>query len=125
VEDDDKGVNRRIADARHSLDISQAKFAEKIKISSGYIASIELGNRRVNDRMIKIISMTFGVNETWLKTGAGDMFDKVEDFKLNQVVSIFKRLDPSFQDYVIKQLDMLLELQGIRVKEAGGAVNSG
>jgi hypothetical protein len=45
------------------------------------------------------------------------MFDNIEDFKLNQVISIFKKLDPSFQDYVIKQLDDLLELQGIKSKD--------
>ena len=114
--DGDTRINRRIAEARHALDLSQARFAERIRISSGYVASIELGNRRVNDRIIKIISMTFGVNETWLKTGQGAMFDEVEDFKLNQVISIFRKLDPSFQDYVIKQLDMLLELQGIQAR---------
>jgi transcriptional regulator with XRE-family HTH domain len=92
--------------------LSQAKFAEKIKISTSYMGSIEMGIRRVNDRLIKIISMTFGINETWLKSGQGKMFDDVEDFKLNQVVAIFKKLDLSFQDYVIKQLDMLMELQG-------------
>jgi transcriptional regulator with XRE-family HTH domain len=106
---DDLEINQRIAASRHALGLSQVKFAEKIKISSGYIASIEMGIRRVNDRIIKIISMTFGVNEAWLKSGQGAMFDDIEDFKLNQVMSIFRKLDPSFQDYVIKQLDMLLE----------------
>jgi transcriptional regulator with XRE-family HTH domain len=116
---DDREINQRIVEARHALDLSQAKFAEKIKISNSYMGSIELGNRRVNDRIIKIISMTFGVNEAWLKSGQGTMFDNVEDFKLNQVMSIFRKLDPSFQDYVIKQLDMLLDLQGIKLREEG------
>jgi transcriptional regulator with XRE-family HTH domain len=110
---DDPQINQRIIEARHALELSQVKFAEKIKISSGYMASIESGIRRVNDRIIKIISMTFGINEVWLKSGRGNMYDDVEDFKLTEVVSLFKKLDPSFQDYVIKQLNMLLELQGL------------
>jgi transcriptional regulator with XRE-family HTH domain len=114
--DDENAIIQRVVETRHALKLSQTSFAERIKISRGYIASIEMGNRRVNDRIIKIISMTFGVNETWLKSGQGKMFDDVEDFKLNQVISIFKKLDPSFQDYVIKQLDMLLDLQGIKRK---------
>jgi transcriptional regulator with XRE-family HTH domain len=105
------------------LELSQVNFAEKIKISSGYMASIESGIRRVNDRIIKIISMTFGINEVWLKSGHGNMFDGAEDFKLEQVVSIFKKLDPSFQDYMIKQLNMLLELQGIKTKTGGDVTN--
>jgi hypothetical protein len=35
------------------------------------MGAIELGTRRVNDRIIKIISMTFGVNESWLKSEIG------------------------------------------------------
>jgi hypothetical protein len=58
--------------------------------------------------------MTFGVNESWLKSGEGSMFDDIEDFKLNQVISTFRKLDPSYQDYVIKQLDILLDLNGIK-----------
>ncbi|MDR1421025.1 MAG: helix-turn-helix transcriptional regulator [Treponema sp.] len=110
----DTAINRRIVEARHALNLSQARFAEMIKISKGYMASIEMGIRRVNDRIIKIISMTFGINEIWLKSGRGEMLDGADDFKLNQVVSVFKKLDPLFQDYVIKQLAMLLELQGIK-----------
>jgi transcriptional regulator with XRE-family HTH domain len=115
---EDTTINQRVVDARHALDLSQAKFAERIKMSSGYLASIELENRRVNDRLIKNISMTFGVNERWLKSGEGSMFDDIEDFKLNQILSTFKKLDPSFQDYMLKQLDILLELQGIKTGEA-------
>jgi transcriptional regulator with XRE-family HTH domain len=118
MRDDGNAINQRVVEARHALKLSQAKFAGEIKISKGYIASIETGLRRVNDRIIKIISMTFGINETWLKSGRENMFDNIEDHKLNQVIAIFKKLDPSFQDYVIKQLDILLELQGIRKTEA-------
>jgi transcriptional regulator with XRE-family HTH domain len=114
---DDKAINRRVVEARHALKLSQAKFAGEIKISKGYMASIETGIRRVNDRIIKIIAMTFGINETWLKSGRENMFGNVEDHKLDQVVTIFKKLDPAFQDYVIRQLDILLELQGISKTE--------
>jgi transcriptional regulator with XRE-family HTH domain len=111
---DEEAINQRVVTARRALELSQAKFAEQIKISNSYMGAIELGTRRVNDRIIKIISMTFGVNEGWLKSGEGSMFEEVEDFKLNQLISTFRKLDPSFQDYVIKQLDILLELQGIK-----------
>jgi hypothetical protein len=32
------------------------------------------------------------------------MIDNAEDFKLEQVVSIIKKLDPSFQDYMINDI---------------------
>jgi hypothetical protein len=57
--DDDKAVNQRIVATRRALDL--ARFAQKIKISNSYMGAIELGNPRVNDRIIKIISL--GVTE--------------------------------------------------------------
>jgi transcriptional regulator with XRE-family HTH domain len=108
----DTQINRRIIEARHTLGLSQKEFAGGVKISPAYIGSIESGTRRVNDRIIKLIAMTFGVNEKWLKTGEGAMFDGADDFRLQQVVASFKKLDAPFQEYVIKQLDLLLDLQG-------------
>jgi transcriptional regulator with XRE-family HTH domain len=112
----DRSVNERVVQARKLLGLTQAKFAERIKISNGYIAALELGNRRVNDRIIRMISMNFGVSEEWLKTGAGECFDRIDDYKLEQVIGYFRKLDPCFQDYVLKQFDILLDLQN---KKAG------
>jgi ribosome-binding protein aMBF1 (putative translation factor) len=117
--DIDIKINERLIEARHTLGLSQVEFAENIKISNGYIASIEVKNRRVNDRIIKIVSMTYGINYEWLKNGTGNMFDKVDDFKLEQIIKIFRKLDPSFQDYVLKQFDNLLTLQEIKNGETG------
>jgi transcriptional regulator with XRE-family HTH domain len=110
-------INERIIDARKSLGLSQVKFAKGIKISNGYLASIELNNRKVNDRLIQLISTTFGINDEWLRTGQGDMFGKYDDFELEQLITIYKKLDSDFQHYVIKQLDVLLELQEIKDKK--------
>ena len=59
-------INHRIKQVRKSLGLSQAKFAGAISISNGYIADIELGNRVVNDRIVKLICFTFNVSEDWL-----------------------------------------------------------
>ena len=48
-------IHERIREIRQALGLSQAKFAKDISISSGYVAGLELGNRKVNDRMIKLI----------------------------------------------------------------------
>ena len=68
-------TNQRIKQVRQALNLSQAKFAKAISISNGYIAGIELENRKVNDRIIKLICATFNVSENWLKNGEGDMFE--------------------------------------------------
>ena len=67
-------INKRIKELRQELGLSQPIFAQRISISNGYIAAIELGNRRVNDRIIKLVCSEFNVNEDWLRTGEGDPF---------------------------------------------------
>lgn len=56
-------IHERIREIRQALGLSQAKFSKDISISSGYVAGLELGNRKVNDRMIKLICTQYNVNE--------------------------------------------------------------
>jgi transcriptional regulator with XRE-family HTH domain len=92
--------------------MSQVEFAKAIYISNGYIAELECEHRRVNDRIIHLISLTFGVNEKWLKNGEGDMFFKTPGEKLQRMVGLFNELPPKFQDYVMKQIELLLSATG-------------
>ncbi|WP_342472088.1 helix-turn-helix transcriptional regulator [Metasolibacillus sp. FSL H7-0170] len=104
-------INQRIKQVRTELHLSQAKFATAISISNGYIAGIELGHRKVNERIIKLVCSTFNVNEHWLKTGEGDMFTSLNDNKFEIAMTFFKELKPEYQDFVLKQIDSLLEIQ--------------
>jgi len=104
-------INQRIKEVRQSVGLPQTKFAERIAISKGYIADLELGNGNVTDRIIRLISMEFGVSEQWLRTGDGSMFDDEADTKAIKVTSLFKLLDPRFQDFVVNQLNALIDLQ--------------
>jgi transcriptional regulator with XRE-family HTH domain len=90
--------------------MSQVDFAKAIYISNGYIAELECEHRRVNDRIIHLISMTFGVNEKWLKTGDGEMFFSTSGEKLQRMVSLFNELPPKFQDYAMLQIEQLLKV---------------
>jgi len=103
-------LNERIKHLRTTLQMSQAEFAKAIFISNGYIAELENANRKVNDRIIHLISLTFGVNEDWLKTGEGNMFFTTPSEKLQRLTSLFNELPPEFQDYVMVQIEQLLTI---------------
>jgi transcriptional regulator with XRE-family HTH domain len=105
-------INQRIKEARKTLKISQKDFAAAISLSNTYLADIENATRKANDRIIKLCSMVFGISETWLKEGKGDMFYKSPDEKVTRLVSIFNKLPLSFQDYALEQLEGLLKLRG-------------
>ena len=105
------GINRRIGDVRKALELTQKQFAADLKISQTHASALERNTRTIQDRIIKMICFTYGVNEKWLKTGKGPMFEKGRDFKLEEVISNFKKLDELLQDYVLKQIRLALEYQ--------------
>jgi transcriptional regulator with XRE-family HTH domain len=101
-------ISKRIRQLRKTLNMSQFEFAKSIYISSGYIAELECENRRVNERIIRLILLTFGVNEKWLKYGEGDMFCRTSGEKLQRMVNLFCELPQKFQDYIMQQIEQLL-----------------
>jgi transcriptional regulator with XRE-family HTH domain len=104
-------VNELIKQVRLALNLPQAKFCRDIPLANGYYADIELGNRRANRRIIKLISLSYGVSERFLTTGEGEMFDSADDPKLAELVRIFRDLPPNFQDYVLHEIKELKKLR--------------
>ena len=105
-------INERIKNLRNTLKMSQSEFAKAIYISNGYIADLENNNRKVNDRITHLISLTFGINETWLKNGTGNMFYSTPSEKLRRLTSLFNELPLNYQDYVMTQIELLLATIG-------------
>jgi len=103
-------LGKRLIKLREALDITQEEFAKRIRVSKGYISSLEVSKRELNPRLIKLISDTFGVNERWLQTGKGKMFTNPKDVSLDEVISLYKQLHPKLQKLVIEQLKVLLEM---------------
>ena len=101
-------VSERIKHLRTSLKMSQTEFAKAIFLSNGYIADIENAKKKVNDRILLLMSLTFGVSEAWLKHGTGSMYFTTPAEKLQRLTSLFNELPPRFQDYVMTQIEQLL-----------------
>jgi len=102
-------VNERLALARKTLKLTQREFAEKISVTTGFIASMELGDRKVNPRIMKLISSMFNVNLQWLETGDGEMFYNDTEQEIEEIISLYKRLNPFFKKFIIRQLRDLIE----------------
>ncbi|GHU62634.1 hypothetical protein FACS189445_5720 [Spirochaetia bacterium] len=104
-------VNRRIKQIREALGLSQMKFSKVISLSSGYLAGVEVEKRKVNDRIVKLICASFSVNEKWLRNGEGEMFSHDPDKEFTKLVSLYKELNAQYQEYILKQIDLLLDIQ--------------
>lgn len=68
-------MNERISLIRKEAGLTQEEFGARVGgLSRNYIWMIEKGDRVPSDRTISDICREFNVNEEWLRTGAGDMF---------------------------------------------------
>ncbi|GHT80349.1 hypothetical protein FACS1894130_11450 [Spirochaetia bacterium] len=102
-------INQRIKQVREALELNQRNFAKMLSLSHSYIAGVETDARKVNGRLIKLIVSEFGVNETWLTTGEGEMFARNPDEKFTKLVNLFKELPPKYQEVVYQVIEVLLK----------------
>ena len=89
----------RIKQIRLEAGLTQMQFAERIGLSRNYIALIETGSREPSDRTISDICREFGVSQSWLQTGDGEMFlprSKNEELAL-MVSDLMAETDDSFR----------------------------
>jgi transcriptional regulator with XRE-family HTH domain len=104
-------VNERLALARKTLKLTQRELAKKISVTTGFIASMEIGDRKVNPRIMKLVSSFFNVNLQWLETGEGEMFYDDMEKEIEEIISLYKRLKPFFRKFIIRQLHDLIEFK--------------
>lgn len=64
----------RIKEVRKSLGLTLEKFGEKIGVTKVAISNLENGHRNLTEQMAKSVCREYNVNETWLRTGEGEMF---------------------------------------------------
>lgn len=69
-------MERRIKQVRAMNKLNQAEFAEKIGVTMASISAYETGVRKPSNSTIAVICDKFGINETWLRTGEGEMMQE-------------------------------------------------
>lgn len=72
-------MNIRIAEVRKAVNLTQEKFAAQLGLSRNFLWMIEKGDRVPSDRTIADICREFNVNEDWLRTGVGEMFNPQDE----------------------------------------------
>ena len=119
-------MHERIRKLRKTLELTQQEFGKRIGMKRNSIALIE-GGRNTSEQTIFAICREFNVNEEWLRTGNGKMFNLVpeEDLYSKAAASILKdndalaiealklyfELSPeakkSVTDYILRLSDMI------------------
>lgn len=114
-------IGERIKQVRMTSGLSQEKFGAKIKIKGPSVSTIESGKSNASDQTISLICKEFGVSESWLRTGEGQMEEpKAEDEKIagfigdvlkgkpdarRRLISALARLDPEDWDLIERMIE--------------------
>ncbi len=116
----------RIRQLRSKLGLKQADFGEKIGVKQGSVAGYESGARSPIDAVINSICREYNVNETWLRTGEGEMFiqlpeedevaayvsDLLEDDGENPLYVLIKEIMHTYNETSPKSQEILCEFSG-------------
>jgi len=89
--------------------MNQTEFAGQLGLTQTSLSMIENGTSNLTKKNVKLIRATFHVNEDWLLTGYGDMFD--ESPKEKEFASIFRSLMPETQEYLLLMAKELLAVE--------------
>ena len=81
----------RIAEISKESGLNKTEFGQKIGISQPMVSLICLGKANPSDRTISDICRVFRVNETWLRTGAGEPYRKKA--RAEELAEIFAELE--------------------------------
>ena len=83
-------MNERIKELRKTLGLTLEKFGERLGVSKVAISLIENGKNALTDQMFKSICREFNVNENWLRTGNGEMFNDLPQTTLEELCTQYE-----------------------------------
>ena len=128
-------MNERIKLLRKALELNQTDFGARIGVKQGTVAAYESGARVPLDSVVVSICREFGVSESWLRSGEGEMFlqlsreEEITKFCMSiirdpnsefqrQFVYVLARLEPPQWQLLSDMADKLLAQRDAQKKDA-------
>lgn len=113
----------RIKEIRDSLNLTQEEFGKRIGSARNTIANYENGNRNPSNSVLMSICREFNVNEAWLRTGEGEMFNSLTR---NQIITDFAgdliKEDGTFRKRLIEALAKMDESGWIALEKLANEI---
>lgn len=72
-------INKRIADAIAAKGMKKSEVARRINVSPAFISQLCSGAALPSERTIVDIASVCGVNQMWLRSGEGEMFQAMNE----------------------------------------------
>jgi transcriptional regulator with XRE-family HTH domain len=101
----------RLKEVRKTKQLNQKAFATELGIAQNTYSLIETGKIAMSERNIKMICLTFGVSEQWLRTGEGEMFvDNDTQYEI-ELLDVFRQLSDASRKLVVDHAKSVVELE--------------
>lgn len=72
-------MNERLRLLRKKLELNQEEFGKRIGIGKTSVSKLESGENNPSEQTVILICREFNVNEEWLRSGKGEMFEQLTD----------------------------------------------
>lgn len=97
---------------RKFLRLTQQGFADKLGIKRNTVATYEAGRSKPSDAAVLLICRECNVNEEWLRTGKGEMFNPTPSSELD---ALAMKYDLSDEAYILikKFVNLKVEQQNV------------
>lgn len=110
-------MKNRFVEIRKHFDLTQVEFGERLGVSRSVIANIEYGKVAPTALICKLVCREFDINQYWLETGQGEMFNEVDD--VSKAVSFYMSAlkggsseDEAFKKVFVSELAGVLDAIG-------------
>lgn len=80
-------MKEQIREVREHFGLSMEKFGARIGIGKTSISLLESGKNNPSVQTVALICREFGVNEHWLRTGEGEMFEQTRETVLDRLAA--------------------------------------
>lgn len=77
-------MNTRLKQLRKLLHLNQEQFGGRLGVTNAAISRIEKGEREITNQMFISVCREFNVNEEWLRTGRGEIFNRNKSLSLDK-----------------------------------------
>jgi len=122
-------IGERVKELRKQINLTQQAFADRLNLKRNTVGSYEVNVVEPSDRTISDICREFNVNETWLRTGEGEMFNQItqseklaafladitaneEDSFKRQFVEVLAELEPEDWKFLERMARKLQKKEG-------------
>ena len=122
----------RIKEIRKALNLTMEKFGEKLGVGKTAISKIEKNERSLTDQMAKSICREYNVNNLYLQTGKGEMFNALPESILDElceeygmddldrsIVSSYLKLSDAERAAIKKYVQNLIDSNKKEAEKAG------